>query len=247
MEISEIVEFFKGEEIILPKKIEIILSLQKEFGIINQSYENILRKIKEKNEQAKKMQDFIYNKIKEYLLECKSCPLCFADCHTQKVAGEGNFASPIVLIGEGPGEEEDKLGRPFVGRAGQLLNALLNKFNIDRSRIYITNVVKCRPPKNRTPYVNEVKACSTILNLELEFISPKVIITLGSTPLKFFRPDKSITQSRGIWIKEKDIWIMPTYHPAYVLRQRGEKLEITKKEIYTDFKNALLKLKELLK
>ncbi|MGB9840427.1 uracil-DNA glycosylase [Thermovenabulum sp.] len=246
MELNEIINTFNGREVKLTKKIEILLSLQKEFGLQFQTYDDILEKLKEKNETAKIMKDFIYKKIKDYLIECRNCSLCFAECHTQKVAGDGNFSSPIVLIGEGPGEEEDKLGKPFVGRAGQLLNTLLSKFNVDRNRIYITNVVKCRPPKNRTPYVNEVKACSEILNLELEFISPRVIITLGSTPLKFFRPEQSITKMRGIWIKEKNYWIMPTYHPAYILRQRGERLETTKKEIYSDFKNAFLKLKELL-
>ncbi|ADL07949.1 uracil-DNA glycosylase [Thermosediminibacter oceani] len=236
---------FGGKEITLPHHIRILMSLKKEYGISEISYGEIIKMVHDKGEQSAKMRDFLKNEVLKLLYECGECPLHLAECHTQKVPGDGDWNSPLMLIGEGPGFEEDKQGKPFVGRAGQLLTAILNKLNIDRKKVYITNVVKCRPPMNRTPQSKEIKACKRILELELEFIAPKVIITLGSVPLNYFKPNSSIMQSRGQWIYKRGFWIMPTFHPAYILRQGGETLKRVKWQVWGDFNKAIEKVREL--
>ncbi|KXG75168.1 hypothetical protein AN618_20390 [Fervidicola ferrireducens] len=242
---NKIISIFGGREIDLPQNIKILMDLKKEYGIEEIYYSELIKRIHGKDEQSLKLREFIKNQVRKLLYECRECPLHLADCHTQKVPGEGEWNSPLMLIGEAPGFEEDRLGRPFVGRAGELLTVILNKLNIDRKKVYITNVVKCRPPKNRTPLASEVRACSKILELELEFISPKVIITLGSVPLNYFKPKSSIVQSRGQWIYERGFWIMPTFHPAYILRQGGETLKRVKWQVWHDFTRAIAKVKEL--
>ncbi|TYP48682.1 uracil-DNA glycosylase [Thermosediminibacter litoriperuensis] len=236
---------FGGREIALPHHVRILISLKKAYGISEISYNEIIKIVHGEGEQPLKMRDFLRNEVLKLLYECRECPLHLAECHTQKVPGEGEWNSPLMLIGEAPGFEEDKLGRPFVGRAGQLLTAILNKLNIDRKKVYITNVVKCRPPMNRTPLAREIKACSRILELELEFIAPRVIITLGSVPLNYFKPNSRIMQSRGQWIYTRGLWIMPTFHPAYILRQGGEALKRVKWEVWGDFNKAIEKVREL--
>lgn len=182
--------------------------------------------------------------IRKKVHECRRCNLYKAECHTQKVPGCGSPVSPLMLIGEGPGFEEDKQGKPFVGRAGKLLDRLLNRLNVSREKIYITNVVKCRPPKNRNPVKEEMKACSPILEMEISIIKPKVIILLGAVPLKYFGK-QSIMRERGKWFLYKDnIWVIPTYHPAFLLRKKGEALKRSKWQVWKDFNNALERLKK---
>ncbi len=183
-----------------------------------------------------------YHSLKNEALNCKNCHL--REKCTQVVMGKGSIENRIMFIGEGPGAEEDKKGIPFVGRAGRLLDKLLEAIKIKREDIYITNIVKCRPPGNRVPTINEAKACAPILQAEIKLINPKVIVPLGSTALKYLVDDNmSITRMRGNWIKRGKIFILPTFHPAYLLRNSN-----MKKYVIHDFKlikKAQLRIKEL--
>ncbi|GEM87798.1 uracil-DNA glycosylase [Meiothermus granaticius] len=149
---------------------------------------------------------------------CTACPL--ASTRTRVVFGEGHPDAKLMIIGEGPGEEEDKTGRPFVGRAGQLLDRILEAAGIARESVYITNIVKCRPPGNRVPAPDEAKTCTSLwLNKQLELIRPQIIVPLGATACELFLGEKvAITKIRGQWLEWQGIKVMPMLHPAYLLR-----------------------------
>ncbi len=155
------------------------------------------------------------------IYNCSACPLHAG--RMNPVPGEGSLDTPVIFVGEGPGEEEDKTGRPFVGRAGQLLTKMLEEVGLKREDVYITNVVKCRPPGNRVPTQQEMNACGHFLLAQIGIINPKVIVTLGGTALSFFLEKKvSITKMRGReipWIGGKILF--PTFHPSYLLRNRA--------------------------
>lgn len=242
---DEIKESFTAMEINLPDSIKLLLELKDKFNIPDSSVDAILESINIDDVESEKKRGYLYSKIKEYLNSCQRCPLYLAENHTQKVAGEGALNSPLVLIGEGPGFDEDKMGRPFVGRAGQLLTTILDKLEIRRENVYITNVIKCRPPQNRTPMKKEIKACSHNLELELSLIAPKVIIALGAVPLNYFKSGSSIMRERGHWINSGEYRIMPTFHPAYILRQQGKTLNKVKWAVWQDFNEAVKKAKEI--
>jgi DNA polymerase len=152
---------------------------------------------------------------------CLACPLGAG--RIKFVFGEGGGESGMMFIGEGPGREEDLKGRPFVGRAGELLDKMLVAIGLDRSRVYIANVVKCRPPDNRTPTPAEAQRCLPYLRRQIELLRPRVIVTLGATPLReLLGVHAGITRVRGQWQRLEmlgGIPVMPTFHPAYVLRQ----------------------------
>ncbi len=153
---------------------------------------------------------------------CSDCPL--AAGRTCMVFGEGDPRARVMLVGEGPGKEEDRQGRPFVGRAGQLLDKILACVGFTRREVYIANVVKCRPPGNRTPREEEMAACLVKLRQQMEVIQPQIIILLGSTALKAFAgPDARITRDRGRWQEFFGVPSMPTFHPAALLRDPGKK------------------------
>jgi DNA polymerase len=183
-----------------------------------------------------------YQKLKEEALKCQRCQL--REGAKGVVMGEGNINNKIMLIGEGPGANEDRLGRPFVGRAGKLMDKIFAAVDLKREELYITNVIKCRPPGNRVPHQNEFEACVSILRAEIELVQPKVIVTLGSTATKFLiDPEDSISKVRGRWFKRGDIFFLPTFHPAYLLRN-----ENMKKYSWYDFKlikKAADRIKEL--
>jgi DNA polymerase len=147
-----------------------------------------------------------------------------------------------MFIGEGPGRDEDTQGLPFVGRAGQLLNKIIQAMGLERQKVFISNVVKCRPPNNRTPLPNESDICKKLLLLkEIEIIKPKIICILGSTALTaLLGPEAKISKMRGIFTTFNNIPVMPTYHPAYLLRNPDEK-----KNVWEDMKKVIEKLKEL--
>lgn len=148
---------------------------------------------------------------------CKKCRLC--EGRSQTVFGEGSATAQLMFIGEGPGETEDQTGRPFVGRAGNLLNKMIEAMGLTREQVYIANVVKCRPPDNRTPVADEVAACTPYLVRQIEIIRPRVIVTLGLPATQFMLgTDRPMAELRGIWHDWQGTKIMPTYHPAYVLR-----------------------------
>jgi DNA polymerase len=135
------------------------------------------------------------------------------------VFGEGNAEARVVFVGEGPGAEEDRTGRPFVGRAGELLNKIIASVGWRREDVYICNVVKCRPPGNREPQMEEVASCRPFLERQLRSIHPKVIVTLGKPATStLLGRTVAITKMRGIWHEWEGIPLMPTYHPAYLLR-----------------------------
>lgn len=188
---------------------------------------------------------FLKNAIKNKVLKCEECNLRFSGGCTQKVPGEGSIFTPLMFVGEAPGFEEDRQGKPFVGKAGQLLSRILSKSEINREKVYITNVVKCRPPNNRTPFPKEISACRRILELEINIIKPSVIIALGSVALRFFKEKTSIMQERGNWIIYKGIWVLPTFHPAYLLRKKGQALIKAKWQVWGDFQKAIQKCKEI--
>lgn len=242
---DKITGVFDGKEILIPPYINIILAVKKQFNLPQYDTVSIINELKTDGQQQEQMRKFVSEQIKKYLFNCSRCLLHNSPSCTKKVPAEGNMCSPLMLIGEGPGFDEDQQGRPFVGKAGQLLNTILSKLGVQRNKVYISNVVKCRPPENRTPLANEVKACSDNLELELTFIRPKVIIALGSVALKYFNPEGSIMRNRGQWINNRGIWIMPTYHPAYILRQQGKALYKVKWQVWDDFNRALDKTREL--
>jgi len=161
------------------------------------------------------------------------CTLCrLRSTCTQVVFGEGPEDSRLMLIGEGPGQEEDSQGRPFVGRAGQLLEKILQAAEIQRADVYIANVVKCRPPQNRLPDAEEVKACKGYLQAQIRLINPGIIVCLGALATQtVVDPRARISKVRGIWLNRAGIKIMPTFHPAALLRNPEYK-----RPVWEDFK-----------
>ncbi|MGQ9689277.1 MAG: uracil-DNA glycosylase [Desulfobaccales bacterium] len=162
--------------------------------------------------------------IREELGDCRRCKL--AGGRTHIVFGEGSPQARLMFIGEGPGAEEDLQGRPFVGPAGQLLNNLLAKLGLRREEVYIANIVKCRPPGNRDPEPDEVAACLPFLLKQIDSIRPLVIVTLGRPATQnLLKTEAPISKLRGIWQKYKNIKVMPTFHPSYLLRAPKERLK----------------------
>lgn len=155
--------------------------------------------------------------------KCMECPLGTLG-RTHVVFGEGNPDADLMFIGEGPGKDEDEQGKPFVGRSGKLLNHIFEIVGIQRNNVFITNIVKCRPPNNRKPLPIESNTCKSILLLnQIKIIRPKIICTLGSAALSgLLEKDVKITQIRGKFINFQTIPLMPTYHPAYILRNPKE-------------------------
>ena len=172
--------------------------------------------------------------LKQLTMECARCGLR-AGC-SGVVFGEGNPAARLMLIGEGPGADEDRLGRPFVGKAGQLLDKILEAIGLERfAHAYIANVVKCRPPGNRAPRPDEAGQCLPWLYRQIELVSPGIIVLLGSVALKnLIDPEARITEMRGRWLTSKSgIMIMPTYHPAALLRDTSKK-----RPVWEDFQKV---------
>lgn len=156
---------------------------------------------------------------------CKGCHNCGLRSGCQGVVfGEGNPTAKLMFVGEGPGADEDRLGRPFVGKAGQLLNRILTAAGITRDEVYIANVVKCRPPGNRTPQPKEAEACLPHLRKQVAIIRPRIIVCLGATAAAYLIDREiRITKARGQWFERKGFLIIPTYHPAALLRDESKK------------------------
>ncbi len=156
---------------------------------------------------------------------CFNCQACgLRNTRTNIVIGRGNPNASLMFVGEGPGEQEDIQGLPFVGPAGQLLDTLLEALSFKKEEFYIANVVKCRPPNNRVPTDDEAEKCLPYLRNQVALIRPKIIVCLGSTAARhIISRDSKITQIRGKWIERKGCWIMPTFHPAALLRDQSKK------------------------
>jgi len=165
-----------------------------------------------------------WEELEESIINCTKCKLC--ENRTNIVFGEGKKDTKIMFIGEGPGADEDKDGIPFVGKAGKLMDQALIGLGIKREELYITNIVKCRPPSNRNPEQDELEACLNYLRNQVILIKPQIIVLLGSIALKnILGNEYSITSSRGKWIERKGIYYMPTWHPAALLRDENKKIE----------------------
>jgi len=162
-----------------------------------------------------------YSSLKKLNSECVECTSCnLSKTRKNVVVGKGNESAQVVIIGEGPGEQEDITGLPFVGRAGKMLDTALSSVDIDPLEdCYITNIVKCRPPNNRKPSAVESEACMPWLNEQINLLKPKIIILAGSTAVQsFLGIDEPISKIRGQWIDKDNIKYMPIFHPSYLLR-----------------------------
>jgi len=180
-----------------------------------------------------------WDSLLERIEACRQCPL--ADGATRKVPGQGDRDARLMLIGEGPGAEEDRQGLAFVGAAGQLLTRMLEAIGLRREDVFIANAVKCRPPQNRVPAPEEMAACLPFLREQAGLIRPQVILLLGATALAaVLGPGLHITRARGQWTQRKGVYILPTYHPAALLRDPSKK-----RDAWEDLKMVRDKLNEL--
>lgn len=179
--------------------------------------------------------------VRAELGDCRRCGLC--EGRNTIVFGDGNPNADLLFIGEGPGEQEDRTGLPFVGRAGELLTQMIEKgMGVRRSDVYICNIVKCRPPNNRTPLPPEVSACRPFLDGQIAAVAPKVIVTLGKPAASLLLDREiAITRVRGTWHEYRGIPLMPTLHPAYVLRQYTPE---NRRAVWQDLRAALERSRE---
>lgn len=178
--------------------------------------------------------DFL--ELRARALECTRCGLC--STRTQVVFGTGSIKSPLLFVGEAPGEDEDRKGEPFVGRAGQLLTNTLKKFGIERSQVFIANILKCRPPGNRTPAPDEMASCMPWLQKQIEIIKPNLICGLGNIAVQTLLSTKTgITKLRGKLTSAQGLPFFPTFHPAYILRNMSD-LPLFEADIKTALKTA---------
>ena len=182
-----------------------------------------------------------WNSLERACRECTACQLC--QRRTNVVFGIGNRNADILFVGEGPGEQEDLQGEPFVGAAGKLLDDMLSIIDLDRKQCYIANIVKCRPPGNRDPLEEEQDACVGYLWDQIALIRPKIIVCLGRiAATRLIRPDFRITREQGTWIEQYGIWMTAIYHPSALLR------DLTKRpETFVDLLSIRKKAKELSK
>lgn len=176
--------------------------------------------------------------IRAELEGCRRCPLCRE--RKNVVFGVGDPRARLVFVGEAPGREEDEQGEPFVGEAGRLLDRILLAMGLERREVYICNVEKCRPPRNRDPQPEEIEACEPYLKRQLAAIGPRVIVALGKFAAQTLLRDQTpISRLRGKWREYQGICLMPTYHPAFLLRNPAGK-----REVWEDMKQVLKKLRE---
>jgi uracil-DNA glycosylase family 4 len=174
--------------------------------------------------------------LKQYIGDCKRCKLCQG--RMKLVFGEGSPEAKLVFVGEGPGRDEDLAGRPFVGEAGRLLTRIVAAMGLTREEVYICNVVKCRPPKNRDPEEDEVEACLPFLKEQLNLVRPQVICTLGRVAGQtLLGKEFKITRGRGSWYTFMETPLMPTFHPAYLLRNPS-----AKRQVWEDIQKVMKRL-----
>lgn len=177
--------------------------------------------------------------LKDELIDCERC-----DLHKERkqpVIGRGNPDAPIVFVGEAPGATEDELGIPFCGKSGKLLDNMIIAMGKDPEKdVYVLNINKCRPPNNRKPFPEEIESCKPYLDFQLDLIKPKVMVALGATAIVgLCGPGLGITKRRGQWEEYKGVSVMPTFHPAYCLRNPA-----SKKEVWTDLQSVMKRLED---
>ena len=200
-------------------------------------------------ERAKRQREL--DRAAAVVAQCRKCGI--GATRRNSVYGEGDPCAALMVVGEGPGETEDKLGRPFVGRAGELLDKMLASIDLPREDVYICNTVKCRPTldtghriANRAPTPDEMRNCRPYLDQQIEVIRPRVILALGAPAAKSFMGEKfSITKQRGQWFEgPSGIPVIATFHPAYILRQTGGAMTEVKKLVWSDLKKVRARLAE---
>ena len=180
-----------------------------------------------------------WNELEQTCLSCTKCGLC--QTRNNVVFGVGKHDADILFIGEGPGEQEDLRGEPFVGAAGKLLDDMMSIIDLDRSYSYIANIVKCRPPKNRDPLDTEQEACIGYLRNQVALIRPKIIVCLGRiAAMKIIREDFRISREHGTWIEKNGVWMTAIYHPSALLRDLSKR-----PETFVDLLSIREKLREL--
>ena len=184
----------------------------------------------------------MYNNWNDLQEECKKCEKCdLAKSRINVVFGDGNPNAEVMFIGEGPGQTEDETGKPFVGRAGQLLDKMLAGVGLSRDNIYIANIVKCRPPQNRDPLPAEQEACIEWLRNQVSLIRPKIIVFLGRiSAMKLMKPDFKVTKEHGQFFEKNGVLMMGTFHPAALLRSPGNK-----PDAFEDFRKLRDKISEI--
>ena len=177
--------------------------------------------------------------LQQQCLHCRSCGLC--ESRTNVVFGVGDPNAEVLFVGEAPGEREDALGEPFVGKAGQLLDDMLAMIGLDRDRIYITNSIKCRPPQNRDPLNTEKEACAPYLQKQLQLMDPKIIVCLGRiSAMEMIKPDFKITQEHGQFFEKNGVLMTALYHPAALLRDTDKK-----PDTFVDLKRLQAKIRQV--
>jgi len=185
---------------------------------------------------APSSQGTLLDELRVVATACVKCRL--SKTRTQVVYGVGSPNADLMFVGEAPGRDEDLKGEPFVGRAGQLLTDIIKAMKLSRDEVYIANVIKCRPPENRNPEPDELDECRPYIRRQIEIIKPKVIVTLGRFALQSLTGKSyAITAARGQWMEYDGIKVMPTYHPAYLLRNPA-----AKKEVWADMKQVMAEL-----
>ena len=180
-----------------------------------------------------------WDALYEECIHCQKCGL--AETRTNVVFGEGARDAEVMFIGEGPGEQEDRTGRPFVGRAGQLLDDMLAMIDLKREKVFIGNMVKCRPPQNRDPLNIEQEACIGYLRNQVALLKPKIIVCLGRiAAMKLIKEDFKITREHGQWLEKAGVWMMAMYHPSALLRDPRKR-----PETFEDLKILQAKIREI--
>lgn len=200
---------------------------------------NTVNKYSPANKQSLQKNYTSWDEFLASVSQCISCKL--AETRTNVVPGEGSINAELMFIGEGPGADEDKTGRPFVGKAGELLTKMIAAMGYKREEVYIANVVKCRPPGNREPFNEEVESCIGYLHFQIEAVKPKVIVCLGSTAAgHLLKLGRGISSIRGTFQDYHGVKVMPTYHPAYLLRNESKK-----RDVWNDLKMVMAELGKL--
>jgi uracil-DNA glycosylase len=189
-----------------------------------------------------------YQTMEQMQAHCSRCFRCgLGQSRTNAVVSRGSVQAPIMIVGEGPGQNEDEQGKPFVGKSGQLLDKILASVELNAEQdVFICNVVKCRPPENRTPTSDEAEACKGYLMEQIRLVNPKIILLTGATALKGLLGIKQgITKVRGTWIEQDDRFYMPIFHPAYLLRNQSRERGQPKWLMWQDIQAVKTKLDEL--